>query len=432
MIRSNYQAQHSFPLRTKVLAAAGLLVFIRILSGIPTPFTDPDYIMGVMKDNQALGFFNLLTGGGFSTMSLMALSISPYITASIIIQLLSVVFPRLEEMQRGDESERKKLEWLTIGLGIALAFLQALGMAVGYGRSGLIKPYTWYSVLTVSLIWMLGAAICIGTGKLITDRYVGNGVSLILAVNIISSFPADAYEVVSMIRTGVSIKALAVILVLVAAALIYLVFCYVVFINGCEKRIPVQYASGASVRGGSIIHDIPIKICQGSVVPVIFASTLMAFPGMVASFFGQTPEWTRYLSQAYWFNPARMRYSIGCILFIVLIFGFSYFYADIEMNPRILAEEIKKGGGITPGFRPGKPTADYIARQMRWTILFGAIALSLVAILPIIVSGIFNLSRLSFLGTSAIIVCGVVLETKKALQTQMGEKKRKSLTGRRK
>lgn len=429
-MKTNYQAQHSLPLGKKVAAAGGLLVLVRMLSNIPAPFTSPDYLLDMMEDNLQLGFFDLLTGNALSSMSLMALGITPYITASIIIQLLSVVSPRLDEMQRGDEDQRRKLERATALLGVALAFLQAIAMAIGCGRTGLIAPYTWLSVLTVSLVWTLGSAICIGVGRLITDRYIGNGISLILVTGILSSFPENAFEVVSL--AGAKGGRLAPAFIVLFAVMVFFVFAFVIFIDGCEKRIPVQYASGASVRGGTVMQDIPIKLCQGSVIPVIFASTFMAFPATVSSFFGQVPEWSRYLTQSYWFRPARMRYSIGCILFVVLIYAFSYFYADIEMNPRKLAEEIKKGGGVIPGFRPGKPTADYIGRQLRYTILIGASALSLVAVLPIIVSGVFGLSKLSFLGTSVIIVCGVILETKKALQAEMGGKKRRKLTGRKK
>lgn len=428
-MKTNYQAQRSLPLKTKILAAGGLLVLVRMLSNIPTPFTSPDYMLGIMKDNMQLGFFDLLTGNALSSMSLMALGVSPYITASIIIQLLTVVFRKLEEMQHGDEDQRKKLEKATVILGIVLSFLQALAMAIGCGKTGLIDPYSWQSVLVVALAWTLGASICIGIGKLITDRYVGNGISLILVTGILASFPENAFEVVSLAQAKAG--KLAPVFITLFAILVFFVFAFVIFIDGCEKRIPVQYASGASIRS-SVMQDIPIKLCQGSVVPVIFASTFMSFPGMALSFFGQTPEWVKYLSQSYWFDPARMRYSIGCILFVVLIYAFSYFYADIEMNPRKLAEEIKKGGGVIPGFRPGKPTAEYIEKQMRYTILIGASAISLVAVLPIIVSGVFGLSRLSFLGTSVIIVCGVIMETKKTLQAETGSKKRRKLTGRKK
>jgi preprotein translocase subunit SecY len=404
----------------KCMFAFLLVVFCRILAGIPTPFVNRDYFNSMTELSNALGFMNLLSGNGLSSLSLMALGITPYITASIVLQLMGVVIPRIEELRKGMSEDREKLERITVILGCVLSFMQGIGMSIGFGKNGMLLSAKWYVIILVSCIWMLGTLTESLIGKFITDKLIGNGISMILLANILSAYPSDAYSLYSRITVG---RTAAVAAAVIAAVLvgIFLMFMFVVFVEGCEKRIPITYTQKVSnFQNSKIVSNIPIKLCPGSVVPVIFASSIFALPGMIAAITGKTAGWLNLFNTTSWFNTSYEWYwSIGALIYVAMIFGFSYYYVSLEINPIQVASDIKNGGGIIPGIRPGRPTSDYIRRQMKYTIFIGAAALSVIAMVPIILGGLFSIPRVSFLGTSIIIVCGVILELRKAITSEM-------------
>ena len=262
-------------------------------------------------------------------------------------------------------------------------------------------------------------------GKFISDKLIGNGISMILLANILSSYPSDAYSLYNMLSSG---RKTAVAVTIGAAAVIgiFAMFAFTVFVEGCEKRVPVTYAQKmGNYQNSKIVSNIPIKLTDTSRLPAITGrSALFAIPGMVAAIMGRSAGWLNIFNTMSWFNSSYEWYwSFGALIYVAMIFGFSYYYVNIEINPIQVAADIKKGGGMIPGIRPGKPTADYIKRQMKYTIFIGAIALSVIAMVPIVVGGLFNIPRVSFLGTSIIIVCGVCLELRKTITSELNGKR---------
>ena len=366
------------------------------------------------------------TGGSFERMSLFALSITPYITSSIIMQLLTIAIPKLEEMQKEGEDGRKKIAAITRYVTIALALIESIAMAVGFGRSGLIKGYQGFSTLhyIVSIIVVVaaltaGSAMLMWLGERITENGVGNGISIVLLINIISGMPSDFATLYS---TFVAPRTIAkgVLAAAIIIAILVVMVVLVCFLQDGERRIPVQYSqkvSGRKTFGGQSTN-IPLKVNTAGVMPVIFASSLMQFPVIIAQLFGKSYEWTRYLSSSYWCRISAPKYSIGLILYIVLLIIFAYFYTSITFNPIEVADNLKKAGGVIPGITPGKSTSDYLNNILNYIVFVGAVGLLIIALIPIMCTGFFNAS-VSFGGTSVIIIVGVVLETLKQIESQM-------------
>lgn len=393
-----------------------ILFILRIFNSIPTPGINTSYFDSVIENNQALYFVNMLTGSGLSNMTVMALSIAPYISASIIIQLLTSISTKLKDLQTGMTDDRKKYDNLTIALGIVLAFAQSITMAIGLGKQGMLLNYTWYWILLVSVIWTAGAAAASILGKKIHDKYGFNGISLILLMNIVSSYPSDA---LTLYNTFAAPHAwyLQILVVILIAVVIATLFLYTYYIQEAEKIVTINY-SNKSGHPGKRTNELPIKLCPGGVVPMIFASSIMSLPVMIASAFTPTQSfWVKLLTSSYWFNPSDMLPTLGVIIYIALIFGFSYFYIEISLNPATIADNLKKAGGSISGIRPGKPTAEYLGRQIKSLVSLGALALTIIALIPIIISGLFGIPNLSFFGTSVIITVGVISELQKQIST---------------
>lgn len=419
-------------LNQKCLYAFLLIILCRVLSGVPTPFVNREYLKAIMEQNSALSILNTMSGNSLGNLSIMALGITPYITASIVMQLMGVVIPRLDELRNGMADEREKLEKITIILGCVLSFAQGIGMGIGFGRRGMFTSDKWYVLGAVALIWMAGTLFEALIGKFISDKLIGNGVSMILLANILSSYPSDMYALFSTITVGKKI-AIAVTLSVVAVIGIVCMFAFTVYMEGCEKRIPVMYTQKVGgYNSPKIMNYIPIKLCPGSVVPVIFTASIFSLPGMIALFAGKTDmNWLHFFDTTCWFNRSyAWYYSIGALVYILLIFGFSYYYVNIEVNPIQTSMNIKKAGGLIPGVKPGRNTSEFLRQQMKYTIFIGAIALSFIAIVPIVLGGLFSIPRVSFLGTSIIITCGVILETRKAILAESrGKIKRRKRGG---
>ena len=415
--------------RDRLLYTLGMLVVIRIGSNLPIPGVDASYLSSFFENLQAsgLGFFNAITGGSFSSMSLFALSITPYITSSIIMQLLTIAVPKLEEMQKEGEDGRRKIAEYTRYLTVGLALFESTAMALGLGGQGLVlEEYrNFWGYLTVVAAMTAGSALLMWIGERITEKGVGNGISIVLLVNIVSSLPQDIMMLYYRFMAGQSVPVAATACVIVLAVIIATVV-FVLILNGAERRIPVQYSKkmqGRRMVGGQSSH-IPLKVNTAGVIPVIFASSIMSMPAMVAQFF--TVDYTSFggqilmmLSSSNWFRPEAPVYSIGLILYIVLIVLFAYFYTSITFNPLEVANNMKKSGGFIPGIRPGKPTSDYLSGILSYIVFLGAAGLAVVCIIPIIASGLFSVGNLSFGGTSLIIIAGVILETIKAIESKM-------------
>ena len=428
MLKTLVGAFKNKDIRKKILYTLMILVIVRVGSSLPIPGVDTEYFSSLLSgiNTGDLSYLSAFTGGSFERMSLFALSITPYITSSIIMQLLAIAIPKLEEMQKEGEDGRKKIAAITRYVTIALALIESIAMAVGFGRTGLIKGYQGFSTLhyIVSIIVVVaaltaGSAMLMWLGERITENGVGNGISIVLLINIISGMPSDfatLYSTFVAPRTIAKGVLAAAIIIAILVAMVVLVC----FLQDGERRIPVQYSqkvSGRKTFGGQSTN-IPLKVNTAGVMPVIFASSLMQFPVIIAQLFGKSYEWTRYLSSSYWCRISAPKYSIGLILYIVLLIIFAYFYTSITFNPIEVADNLKKAGGVIPGITPGKSTSDYLNNILNYIVFVGAVGLLIIALIPIMCTGFFNAS-VSFGGTSVIIIVGVVLETLKQIESQM-------------
>ena len=409
-----------------------MLMVVRFGSNLPIPGVNTEYLKNFFEQQRqstgnAFGFFNAITGGSFEQMSVLALSITPYITSSIIMELMTIAIPKLEELQREGEDGRKKMMGYTRYLTVVLALIESIAMSVGFGSQGLLYNFSLKSVLVAVAAMTAGSAFLMWIGERITDKGVGNGISIVLLINIISSLPNDLGTLFERFILNARSVATAVVAGLIILACILAMVVFVILLCDAERRIPVQYTQklqGRRMMGGGQNAVIPLKVNTAGVIPVIFASSLMSFPIVISQFF--TIDYTSIggkilaaLNSSNWFRPDRPVYSIGLVLYIVLIILFAYFYTSITFNPLEVANNMKKSGGFIPGIRPGRPTSDYLTRVLNYIIFLGATGLTIVAVIPIIISGLFNIGSLSFTGTSLIIIVGVILETLKAIESSM-------------
>ena len=413
-------------IRQKLLYTLLMMIVIRIGSQLPAPGVDRTYFSNwfAAQTGDAFSFVDAFTGGSFLNMSILALNITPYITSSIIIQLLTIAIPKLEEMQREGEEGRKLLVSITRYVTVALALMEGAAMAIGFGRQGLLEEYNAINIIMVICTLTAGSAFLMWVGEQITEKGVGNGISIVLAINIISRMPQDIASLFTQFVFGKTI-AIGVVAAVIIIAIIVAMVVMVIILNDAERRIPVQYAQkiqGRRLVGGAN-SVIPLKVNTAGVMPIIFASSIMEFPVIISTLAGYkgTGVWSevlRYLSSSYWCNPSQIKYSLGLLVYIAMLIFFAYFYTSITFNPLEIADNLKKRGGFIPGIRPGKPTSDYLNRILNYIIFIGACGLTIVGILPFIFRGVFNAS-VSFGGTSLIIVVSVVLETIKQIESMM-------------
>ncbi|MCI8518551.1 MAG: preprotein translocase subunit SecY [Hungatella sp.] len=414
-------------IRKKLLYTFMMLIVIRFGSELPIPGVNTSYFADFFarQTGDAFNFFDAMTGGSFTSMSVFALSITPYITSSIIMQLMTIAIPKLEEMQREGEDGRRKIAEYTRYVTVALALIESTAMAVGFGGQGLLLDYNAGSVIVAVATMTAGSALLMWIGERITENGVGNGISVVLLFNIVSSLPDDVNTLYTRFMLGRNIPVQVVAAIIILAVIVAMVVFVIVLQDG-ERRIPVQYSQkmqGRRMVGGQS-SSIPLKVNTAGVIPVIFASSIMSFPVVISQFFqvnyASAGGWIlTMLSSNSWFRPEQPAYSVGLIIYLVLIVVFAYFYTSITFNPLEVANNIKKQGGFIPGIRPGKPTSDYLNNILNYIVFIGACGLIIVSLVPIIVSGLFNISHLSFAGTSLIIIVGVVLETIKAIESQM-------------
>ena len=413
-------------IRKKLIFTFLMLVVIRLGSQLPVPGINRTFFADwfSQQTGDAFNFFDAFTGGSFLNMSVLALNITPYITSSIIMQLMTIAIPKLEEMQRDGADGRKKIASITRYVTVALALIESSAMAIGFGRQGLLQTYNVINVLTVIVALTAGSAFLMWIGERITEHGVGNGISIVLTINILSRVPQDIAQLFEQFVIGKSI-ARGVVAAIIIIAIIVLMVVLVIILNDGVRKIPVQYAKkvqGRRMVGGQATN-IPLKINTSGVIPVIFASSLMQLPVIICSFFNITGtgvwgEILKGLNSNYWCNPSQPVYSVGLIAYVVLVILFAYFYTSITFNPIEVAENMKKQGGFIPGIRPGKPTSDYLNRLLSYIIFIGAVGLTIVCVIPYFFNGVFGAS-VSFGGTSLIIIVSVVLETVKQIESQM-------------
>ncbi len=404
-------------LRKKILFTLVIILLYRLGNAIPVPDVNIALLNAYFAQQQStiLGLLDVMSGGAFSNATIFALSIQPYINASIIIQLLCIAIPSLERLSKeGGEEGRKKIASITRYATVAIGLIQGFAYYMLIKNNNMLNADAQgiWSAIVIILTFTSGSALIMWLGEQITEFGIGNGISMILFASIISRLPTSLITTVRNITAGNLQWWLALLMLIGAVAMIVLI----VFVNDAERRIPVQYAKrvvGRKMYGGQSTH-LPMKVNMSGVMPIIFAQSIASVPATIVAFTGKTDGWVNT-----WFSNNSIPYAI--IYFLLIIF-FAYFYSTIQFNPVEVANNLKKNGGYIPGFRPGKPTSEFIQKILNKITLFGAIYLGIIAIVPILISHFSNaaaLTGLSLGGTSIIIVVGVALETVRALEAQM-------------
>lgn len=414
-------------LRKKLLFTTLILIVVRFGSQLPIPEIDSAQISAYLKSTlgDSFSLLNSFTGGSFMQMSVFALSVTPYITSSIIMQLMTIVIPALEEMQKDGEDGRKRMAKITRYVTVVLAIIEGAGLAIGFANQGALgTDYTTFTIVTMIIALTAGAVLVMWLGERITESGIGNGISIILLVNIVSGMPGDFTSLYNQFMKGKQIgPALIAGCVIVGVVLAVVVF--VIVLSDAERHIPVQYSKkmqGRKLVGGQQ-SKIPLKVNTAGVIPIIFASSIMQFPIMLQNVLkyennGFIGKALTSLNSSTWFDASHPKRSIGLLIYIVLVVLFAYFYTSITFNPLEISNNMKKQGGFIPGIRPGKPTVDYLNKILKYIIFIGAAGLTIAAVVPFFFNGVFGAS-VSFGGTSIIIVVGVILETIKQIQSQL-------------
>ncbi len=398
--------------RRRILYTLMMILIFRIGTTIPVPDVNTSIISNLVSGNSLLALYNMFTGGAFSNFTLFALGIGPYITASIIIQLLTVGFDSLKELQKSGEEGRKKMNMYTKYTALVLAIIQAVGITLGVIKSALTSD-SIFSIATVIMTLVSASMILMWMGDRITEKGLGNGSSIIIFVGIISRIPSDLISVVKSVQSGTLVLWLAIVLAVIMLVTIALV----TFINEAVRKIPVQYAKkvvGRKLYGGQNSH-IPMKVNQSGVMPIIFASSLLAFPQTIALFMGENAQ--NFVS-TYLSTSGDIGFWIYRSLEVLLIVFFSYFYTTISFNVDDIAENMKNNGGFIPGIRPGRPTVDYLSKILSRITLAGALFLAVIAMIPAFTVHFMSVN-MSLAGTSILIVVGVALELKRQLESHL-------------
>ena len=414
MLQTMRNAWKTEDIRRKILFTLFVILIYRLGNAVPVPYVNIDALSGYFNQmqNTIFGMLNVMSGGAFANATIFALSIQPYINASIIIQLLGIAFPKLGNLSKeGGEEGKKKIaaitRYTTVGIGLLQGFAYYM-MIKGYGFLTTDGQSVWAAIVII-LTFTSGSALIMWLGEQITEFGIGNGISIILFASIVSRFPTDVYNMINSAANGTTPVWVTALMLLGALAMIVLI----VLINDSERRLPVQYAKrvvGRKMYGGQSTH-LPMKVNMSGVLPIIFAQTIATIPATIAGFTGH--------SDSAWASTTSIPYAIAYFLLIIF---FAYFYSTIQFDPIEVSNNLKKNGGYIPGFRPGKPTSDFIRRVLNKITLFGAIYLSIIAVVPILIAHFSQeaaLSGVSLGGTSIIIVVGVALETVRALEAQM-------------
>lgn len=412
-------------IRDRIIFTFLMLIVIRIGSQLPIPGVDRNVFASwfASQGNDAFNFFDAVTGGSFTQMSVFALNITPYITSSIIMQLLTIAIPKLEEMQRDGEEGRKKIAEITRYLTVALALIEAIAMSIGFYRGNYLDEKSILSVIQVVLTLTAGSAVLMWIGERITEKGVGNGISIVLVINIVSRIPQDFASLYEQFVAG-KIPAKAVLAAVIILAIVIAMVVFVVLLQGAERKIPVQYSKkiqGRKQVGGQSSH-IPLKVNTGGVIPVIFAQSLMMAPLQIASFF-PAKDWMTTMNS--WLG---MKTWYSLTIYVVLIILFTFFYTKMQINPEKVAENLGKSGAYIPSVRPGKQTEDYINKVLSRITVLGALCLAVIAVLPHLMPLVWPEmpGSMAIGGTGMIIVVGVALETVRQVQGLITQKSYKN------
>ena len=415
-------------IRKKLIFTFLCMIVIRLGCQIACPGMG-DGVKDLIK-NTDLGFLSALTGGSLERMSIFALNVSPYITASIIMQLLTIAIPRLAELQKDGETGRKKIAEISRYLTVVLALIEGGAMAIGFHNQGYLADDKIITIFIITAAFTAGSAFLMWLGENITERGVGNGISIILLINIVSGMPATFVGLYQQfVQSKPIAKAILAIVIIVAVMLVTLVL--IILLQDAERKIAVQYSKkmqGRRMVGGNSSF-IPVKVNTAGVIPVIFAVSIFQFPTIIASFFGKQGQANGTFGEkilyacntSHWFDVSswsKFAFTIGALFYVAMILFFAYFYTSITFNPIEISNNMKKDGGFIPGIRPGKPTTDYLVKVLNNIVLIGAVGLAIVALIPIIFGGVFK-AQIGFGGTSLIIVVGVILETMKQIESQL-------------
>ena len=396
-------------LRKKILYTLGMLLIYRLLCYVPTPGVNTSLISTALEKYSLLGFINSMTGSDLSNYTIMAMGITPYINASIIMQLLCVAIPKLEELQKEGEEGRKKIAQITRYVTVGLGFVQAIALTIGLRANA---TGGFLGLLTIGLCLAAGTAIAMWMGERITENGIGNGISLLIFAGIISNLARSVgTNIYNLFAAPEAVNASG----LIASVIVFIILVVgIVLVDLAERRIRIQYAKrmvGRRMYGGQSTH-IPLKLNASGVLPLIFANAIMQFPATILAFFpnsGANQWWTAHVSSTH---------ALYQVIFALMIFGFTFFYSEITFNPVEIAKNIQNNGGMIPGIRQGKPTSDYIKKITRRITTFGAIYLAILAVIPMIIYSIVGVS-LPFAASSLLIAVSVAMETMRELESQM-------------
>ena len=431
-------------IRKRLLYTFVMLIVVRLGCQIAIPFVNADMVAEVTSPFKEGGFsfLSAITGGSLENMSIFALNITPYITASIIMQLLTIAIPKLDELQKDGEEGRKKIAEITRYLTVALALIESTAMIIGFANQGIFNTDSisygsmsslrkWGVVLTGIIAMTAGSAVLMWIGEQITEKGVGNGISIVLTINIISGMPSDISNLFTTFVTGEGKSiGMRILSALIIIGVIVGIVVLVVILQAATRNIAVQMSQKVQGRRqvGGQQSNIPLKVNTAGVIPIIFASSLLQFPVVIASFFGKQPEWATYLTQSHWCKPSQLKYSIGFVVYLLLVLFFAYFYTSITFNPREVAKNLNDRGGFIPGIRSGKPTVEYLTKILNYIIFIGAVGLIIVAVIPILASGLTG-ANVGFGGTSIIIIVGVILETLQTIKSMITERSYSTVKG---
>ena len=403
-------------IRKKLLFTLLMLVVFRFGSHIPVPFMDRAAIAKIFNQQQGgiLSFLDLMSGGNFGHFSVFATSIYPYITASIVLQLLTIAIPSLEALSKEGETGRKKIAKYTRYLAVVLAAVQAIGYTYGFYRQAVNTSNPFQDVVIILSV-VAGSTFLIWIGEMITEKGIGNGISLLIFAGIVARFPADIWASFRMAAAGMVSWVWVVVFIVLAIAIVF----FVVLLNEGQRKVPVQYAKrvvGRKMYGGQSTH-IPIKVLMSGVMPIIFAQTIMSIPSIIVMFQGPNSQAAKFMTK--WFTPAgNIGIFIYSIFMVLLIVFFTFFYTAIQFNTVEYSKNLQQNGGFIPGIRPGKKTSEYLQQLVNRLVFPGALALALLSVLPTILEKITGM-HFSFGGTSLIIVVGVIMETARILEQQL-------------
>ena len=404
-------------LKKKLLITIGLLLVFRLGSRLPVPGLDPEYFKGLIEQGgQLFSFLNVITGGAFQYATIFAMSITPYINASIIMQLLTIAIPKLEQLSKEGEEGRKKIgQWIRYAT-VVLGFLQATAITIGL-KGSIISGLNVMTFITITLTLTAGTAFLMWLGEQITEYGIGNGISMIIFAGIVSSAPTGALYIIENYRIGnLGGDVIGIFAIIAILAVFVGVIACVVWVNQAERRIPVQYAKrvvGRKVYGGQSTH-LPIKVNWAGVIPIIFAMSIMMLPSTVFGFAAPNSTNGFVLFMKNW--QSHWSYAV---IYAMMIIAFTFFYTYVQFNPIELANNMKKNGGFIPGIRPGKPTSDYIAKVLNRITWFGALFLAAISVFPYLIAAVTNINGVWFAGTSVLILVGVALDTVRQIESQM-------------